>query len=388
MSPITAIGRVMTSSGASGAPSYRPTPPLPFARRWTSRINRRNALFVAVPMTSLFGYIDILTGEDVTVGFLYLLPIFIGTWFRRWLGGGLVLFVCLLFRAYNAIHTQLSPWNIAWNLAAESIAIAIAIYLTDIARAHEAAMVTKLVNATEQLRQAERLNTLGKLAAGVAHELGTPLNVLMGHAELLAEAEDDLARERRKALATTILDQGDRMEAIIRQLLTFGRRAGRGRTVTRLRAIAESTASSLRKLASKAKVRVEVEPREGVQGREDILAVVVATEIEQVLTNLIMNAIQASSPGGVVTIRLSRQGAFAAIRVIDHGCGIAEEHLPHVFDPFFTTKDVGAGTGLGLSVSYGIVSDHHGRIEVESHVGEGSTFTVLLPETDAVEERS
>lgn len=122
-----------------------------------------------------------------------------------------------------------------------------------------------------------------------------------------------------------------------------------------------------------------------------LIASVDPAQIQQVVTNLIVNAIHASSPGGQIRVSLFKQAAtpptdsqtapreYCCIQVEDQGTGIADEAMPHLFDPFFTTKEVGEGTGLGLSVSYGIIEDHHGWIDVQSQLGEGSRFTVYLP---------
>jgi signal transduction histidine kinase len=238
--------------------------------------------------------------------------------------------------------------------------------------------------AEAQLRHAERLATIGKLAAGVAHELGTPLNVISGRAKRLARQ-----RERDADIQGTteiIRGQVDRMTAIIRQLLDFARRrkltvsdVDLGElirsTVANLAPTLESTVSIDVKLDSKLDSRVNVDGR----------------QIQQVLNNLIINAAQAMPNGGVVTVCLEsrrvrpRVGNAGQPReclcvvVEDQGVGISRDDLPRVFEPFFTTKDVGRGTGLGLAVSHGIVEQHEGWIDVASELGRGSRFMVFLP---------
>jgi signal transduction histidine kinase len=162
---------------------------------------------------------------------------------------------------------------------------------------------------------------------------------------------------------------------IIRQLLDFSRRREPRLLAGDLGDIAARTVEMLATLARKRRVAVTLE-----RGAEPTLVVVDHGQLQQVLTNLVVNAIQASPPGGHVTVSVGRTVAQPPT---DGGHGIAPEHLPHVFDPFFTTKPVGEGTGLGLAVSYGIVRDHHGWIAVRSEVGVGSELTVHLPLPDA-----
>ena len=238
----------------------------------------------------------------------------------------------------------------------------------------------------EQLRHADRLTTVGKLASGVAHELGTPLNVVHGRAKLILEdpaAQNDVIRS-----AKVIADQAERMTKIIRQMLDFARRRGPHKERADIAEIAQRTSVLLEPMAKKTGVTFKIDKGTGATVEADVAA------IQQVLTNLFVNAIQAMPDGGEVSIRMDRQhrrpppdvGGEAAdylcVHVDDTGKGIEPEILEHIFEPFFTTKDVGEGTGLGLSVSYGIVQDHGGFIEVESRAGQGSRFAVYLPAAD------
>ncbi len=240
------------------------------------------------------------------------------------------------------------------------------------------------IAALEQLRHADRLTTVGKLASGVAHEMGTPLNVVVARAEMIAsgEAESAEAREYGRIIA----DSAQRMIRIIRQLLEFARRRGPRTEQQDVVRLARRTLELLRPLADPQRVALvldaDAEPR---------TANVDAAQIEQALTNLLVNAIQASVGGGRVDVRVRREharapegdggrdGEWIAVRVQDEGAGIAPENLPRVFEPFFTTKDVGKGTGLGLSVAHGIARDHGGWIDVCSEVGRGAAFTLFLP---------
>jgi signal transduction histidine kinase len=240
--------------------------------------------------------------------------------------------------------------------------------------------------AVEQLRQAERLGVVGKLAAGLAHEIGTPLNVIMGHAELLAS--ERLTRPMLSAASSTILAQTNKMTMIVQGLLDFSRRSGGGKVAVDLVALAQSAAALLLPVAHKKQIDIAVDASNArgaiVHGNR--------TELEQVLVNIMMNGIQAMTAGGRLYVRVrgsrvsdeeeygsDRPPPSACVEIEDEGGGIATENLPQIFDPFFTTKKVGEGTGLGLSVSYGIVSDHGGQIRVATTLGAGSRFFVCLP---------
>ena len=238
--------------------------------------------------------------------------------------------------------------------------------------------------AIEQVRHADRLTTVGRLASGIAHELGTPLNVVSGRAEMIASGEISEAREVRET-ASVIRQQSDRMVRILRQLLDFARRKAAERAPTDLVPLARETLALVEPLADKRGVALRL----GAQVAE-CRADVDAGQLQQVLTNLVMNGIQASRDGGTVEVRLSLRRVaapephaaerfYGCIEVIDEGAGMSEEVRARIFDPFFTTKPVGEGTGLGLSVAYGIVSDHGGWIDVASEPGKGSAFTVWLP---------
>ena len=253
------------------------------------------------------------------------------------------------------------------------------------------------LRAQEQLRRADRLATVGKLASGIAHELGTPLGVALMRANMMATNEN-LGREARDA-ARIIGEQIDRITHIVRQLLDFAR--GRGalppgplkqREPANLLAIAQRSVAMLRPLAVKRNLSLELvsveKPPEPPANEE---------QIQQVLVNLLVNAIHASERPGKVIITIGAKEArppadvtpvvwsenaepqYAVFSVKDEGVGIAPEVLPRIFEPFFTTKQVGEGTGLGLSVAYGIVREHGGWIEVASEANKGSCFSVYLP---------
>lgn len=256
----------------------------------------------------------------------------------------------------------------------------------DEAQDRVAAETANRIATLEQLRHADRLTTVGKLASGVAHELGTPLNVVHGRAKLILEEpthQSDVVKSAR-----IIAEQAERMTKIIRQMLDFSRRRGPHKERVDVAELCTRTGALLEPMAKKSSVTFAIERDAEAAVEAD------AAAIQQVLTNLFVNAIQAMPEGGALSIRVAHEhrapppdvgGAaadYVCVHVDDTGKGIPAELLDHIFEPFFTTKDVGEGTGLGLSVSYGIVQDHGGFIEVESRVGEGSKFAVYLPVHD------
>ncbi len=241
------------------------------------------------------------------------------------------------------------------------------------------------IAALEQLRHAERLTTVGKLAAGLAHELGTPLNVVSGRAQMIASGETADANEIADC-ARIIEQQAERMTAIVRQLLDFARRRKPEKVAADLVPLMKQTLDMLEPLAAKRGVRMR-----GEGAAEPVLAQIDSSQLQQALTNLVVNSIQACKPLGCVKARAyfeqvaadaagaRRVGRHAVLEVSDDGEGIPPERLSAIFDPFFTTKGVGEGTGLGLSVAHGIASEHGGFIEVESSVGHGSRFRIFVP---------
>jgi len=246
------------------------------------------------------------------------------------------------------------------------------------------------VHAMQQLRHAERLVTVGKLASGIAHELGTPLNVVSGRAKMISQ--NPLADDAVRNNARIVMEQSERMAQIIRQLLDFARAGKPNKSLVDLRHLAASTLSLLRPIADKKRVTLSFEASEPVSE-----VVADAAQLQQVVTNLVVNAVQASPESSAVEVSLRTAGGpakpgdqspteptrgFVCVTVADHGLGMGEETLERVFEPFFTTKDVGEGTGLGLAVAYGIVQEHGGFITVESKLGEGSRFEVYLPIPD------
>ena len=238
--------------------------------------------------------------------------------------------------------------------------------------------------ALEQLRHADRLMTVGKLASGIAHELGTPLNVIGARAAMIAERET--TPEEAVDYARVIVDSCERVTQVIRQLLDFARRREPEKAPCALGEVAARTIELLMPLAVKRDIALTLS-----SSSEAVTVLADASQLQQVLTNLIVNAMQASAAATEVQVSVAVErvtppvghaGAddrCAVLRVLDAGAGIAPEHVSHVFEPFFTTKDVGEGTGLGLAVAYGLVQEHGGWITVQSEVGKGSEFAMCLP---------
>jgi len=224
----------------------------------------------------------------------------------------------------------------------------------------------------KQLIKADRLAAIGELAAGVAHELNEPLNTILGFAQL-TQKTPDLPVQTRKDLEK-IADAALHARNIIRELLIFARQGKPGSARVNINRIITDELHLFESLCSKSGVELRriVDP-----ALPEIKAN--KSQIRQVISNLIVNALQAMPGGGILTLRTSFDKFFVQLRVTDTGIGISEEIKESIFLPFFTTKDVDQGTGLGLSVAHGIVSSHGGEIHVESQPGEGTCFYVTFP---------
>ena len=244
-----------------------------------------------------------------------------------------------------------------------------------------------------QLLQSQKLESIGTMASGIAHEINNPLMGMINFAQLIHDRLHDGDGEQRKVemirgFATEIIDEGQRIATIVHNLLAFSRRENETRTRVGLSAIIDSILALTRNLLEKDEIRLEqdVPPK-----LPDIMCQ--AQQIQQVLLNLITNARDALNEryqgfhvdkllriGAAVRQRDGRQ--WVCITIEDHGPGIPEPIRGRIFDPFFTTKDASKGTGLGLSISYGIVCDHGGEMDVESAPGAPTRFLVWLPTVD------
>lgn len=265
----------------------------------------------------------------------------------------------------------------------------------------------KLEELHQQLLQAEKMASIGQLAAGVAHEINNPIafvnsnlgtlqsyisyllqliavyertdGVLGDHQELLAEIEEvrkrmnlDYLRADIRSLMDESLDGVQRVRRIVQDLKDFSRVGEIERQEVDLHAGLNSTLNIVAsELRMKAEVRKEYGDIPHIEG--------VAAQLNQVFMNLMVNAAQSIEADGIITIRTDSDDDWVWVAVEDNGCGIPADNMSRIFEPFFTTKPVGMGTGLGLSLSYGIIAQHGGRIEVSSQTGAGSCFRVLLP---------
>jgi PAS domain S-box-containing protein len=226
-----------------------------------------------------------------------------------------------------------------------------------------------------QLVQAAKMSALGQLVSGVAHELNNPLSVIVGYGQLL------LAREVPTAVLRPIelmVSQADRMAKIVRNLLLFARQRPAERTTVNVNEVLEQTLALRINQLTVSGIAVE---KKFLRGLPPVMAD--PHQLEQVFLNLLLNAEQAmleGKTGGriILNTTVSRDGRMVHAEVIDDGPGIPQDALPHVFEPFFSTKPVGSGTGLGLSVSYGIVEEHGGHLVVESRPGR-TVFRLEMP---------
>jgi PAS domain S-box-containing protein len=228
-----------------------------------------------------------------------------------------------------------------------------------------------LLESERRARAAEDLASIGTLAAGLAHEVGTPMNVILGYAQMIhSSAPDDASRER----ARIIREQVQRISQIIRTLLNFARPEARRRGSVDLVEVVEESLSLLQERFRTSGIEVErrFEPVPEIWADGE--------KLEQMLINLGINAADAMPEGGTLTIHLAPYGSNEVqVRVADTGTGIPPGSLRRVFEPFYTTKERGEGSGLGLAVVKGIVMDHGGSIEVSSEVGKGTEFCAVLP---------
>ena len=229
----------------------------------------------------------------------------------------------------------------------------------------------ELRQTERRARAAEDLASIATLVAGLAHEIGTPMGVIRGHAEALAGAvEGDRAMWRVR----TILEQIDRISSIIQSLLNIARPRENVRVSIDLAELLDTALAFLSEKLERRGVRAErsYEAVPAISGDPD--------KLQQLFLNLFLNAIDAMPDGGALRISLRPAGAEEVeVAVADTGVGMAARDLDQIFKPFFTTKPPGRGSGLGLVVAQGIVADHGGRIEVSSEAGRGTAFTIWLP---------
>lgn len=230
--------------------------------------------------------------------------------------------------------------------------------------------------AEERLVRSAKLAAVGEMAAAVAHELNNPLTTVTGFTELILETLPKDSPEFEDL--SLVLQEAQRSRSVVRRLLDFSRQGEILRVESDVNEVISTVLALVHHLVGTSGIEIRVEMWDDPPSiRID------RNQMQQVFLNLIHNAIQAMPEGGdlVIQSQLDRreEGEWIAVHIKDNGVGIGEDHLERIFEPFFTTKPSGEGTGLGLSVSYGIVSEHGGHIDVISKVGEGSTFSVWIP---------
>ena len=226
----------------------------------------------------------------------------------------------------------------------------------------------------EQIAQADKLASIGQLSAGVAHEINNPLGIILGYTQLLLR-EEEAGTERYEDLKI-IEKHSKNCRSIVSDLLDFSRSSKPSPEMTDLHQVIDEVLKFIEQHSGFGGVQIDRDYDDQVP---DIL--LDEKRIKQVFINLVMNAKHAVGDQGHIRVITDFEPGKTnvRIRVIDNGHGISADDLPHIFEPFFTTKPTGEGTGLGLSVSYGIIKNHGGDILVESDPGQGSTFTVILP---------
>ncbi len=242
-------------------------------------------------------------------------------------------------------------------------------------------MAQELEVNQEHLLQARKIAALGTFTAGIAHEINNPLNNISLTAETYLEEYADRMDAEAKELMHDILSQADRASEIVKNLLDFSRTERPDRVSIEPREIVRSTVALVKNQIMLAGIKLDVEIPEALPQVCGNLR-----GLQQVFMNLLLNSIQAMREGGTITISVAAdQPDFVRFDVRDTGAGMEPETVEHIFEPFFTTKSAGRGTGLGLAVSYSIVKRHGGQIEVESEVGGGTVFRILLPTARAEE---
>jgi two-component system NtrC family sensor kinase len=241
--------------------------------------------------------------------------------------------------------------------------------------AERAKAYRELKSLQARLIQSEKMSSLGRMAASVAHEINNPLGAIVIFSCLLLEKTPEDFPGRKKL--ETIVREASRCRDIVRSLLDFARPGAGARHKADLNTIVRTALDLLQSQSMFNEIEVTLE-----LSTTPIEIICDSSQIQQAVTNLLVNASEAISGRGKITIRnwcdASRQ--MAAVSFTDTGCGISPESLEQIFEPFFTTKQEGHGTGLGLTIVYGIIERHGGTIKVDSRLGQGTTFTVWLPE--------
>jgi two-component system, NtrC family, sensor kinase len=291
-------------------------------------------------------------------------------------GGTINTFVLIIVASITLFFERV--WNIYDGILNDKTALQKAhrelLYMNQNLEAIVVERTEALARSEKQMAQADRLASIGQLSAGIAHEINNPLGIILGFTQLLKRGEDESSQ--RHGDLKTIEKHVRNCQSIVSDLLNFARSAPTRKKRVRIHDTINEVVNFIRHHSNKGDVIIdrhydpEVPP-----------LMVDEEKIRQVLINLVMNALHAVGKTGTITIstRLDASQRQVAICVADTGYGIEQKNLTRIFDPFFTTKPTGEGTGLGLSVSYGIIKNHGGDILVESEPGQGARFTLLLP---------
>ncbi len=239
-------------------------------------------------------------------------------------------------------------------------------------------MLQELESHEAVVAQSHKMQAVGTLTSGIAHELNNPLNNITLTSHMMLEEFETLGAEEQREMIHDLIEESERAEAIVRNLLDFSRESGTQLQPLELTELVSDTVKLASNEIKVSGVKVALKETGGlprIHGDKQ--------QLRQVFLNLLLNAIAASEKGDKVEILIvpADEPGELAVKVIDFGSGIKDGIKDRIFDPFFTTKETGVGTGLGLSVSQGIVAKHGGRIRVSSREGEGSVFTVILPVT-------
>jgi signal transduction histidine kinase/ActR/RegA family two-component response regulator len=284
-------------------------------------------------------------------------------------------------------HDILAVWRSkAWKSLARTLVIGLLAALLLIAFLRQ---LERHERVTAQLHQSQKLEALGTLAGGIAHDFNNVLGAVLGYAELASQQSGPGSIQRR--YIDNIVVAANRARELVARILAFSRPGvGSARPVSLQKILSEVHSLTCAALPPSVTVAMEVTPTPLVVAGD-------ASQLHQMLANLVTNAVQAAGSAGEVRVRASavevsetrdctvgrlQRRRYACIAVSDTGPGMSAEQLERIFEPFFTTKPVGAGTGLGLSLVHGIVLDHSAALEVSSHAGAGTTFSVYLPLTE------
>ena len=232
--------------------------------------------------------------------------------------------------------------------------------------------ITEKVQLEGQLLQAEKLSSIGLFAAGVAHEVNTPLAGISSYAQMLLKKTP--VDDPRYQVLKKIEKQSFRASDIVTNLLNFARFKDSDLREVNINSLVKETLSLLKHQLVKSKIDVKLSLDSSLPGTLGN-----GGKLQQVFLNLFLNARDAMPQGGELKLRTYHEGSQLVVRIQDNGVGISKEDIKRIYDPFFTTKEVGRGTGLGLSVSYGIIQEHSGRISVESAPGKGTVFSIHFP---------